>query len=628
MCGIVGFLHQREAQIGHLLIQRATDQIRHRGPDAAGFYQDEYVALGHRRLSILDLSDNGAQPMSDSSGNYVIVFNGEIFNYRELRKTYFSDDYPWRSDSDTELLLELYIKKGSEVLNLLRGFFAFAVYSKSDRSLFLARDRFGKKPLYYSQEKEGCFSFASELSALMELGFPKELDKVSLAQYFHFNYVPEPYSIFKGVHKLPAGHFLEVSRAGISTHCYYKLPKVSPAVIPDYPTTQQKLVQLLDEAVQDRMISDVPLGAFLSGGIDSSVVVALASRHTSNLKTFSIGYTDNPFFDETRFAESVAKKFKTEHSVFRLSTYDIESEVESVLNALSEPFADSSAIPLYILSKQTKQHVTVALSGDGGDELFAGYNKHKAEYAIRRQSWFKPLANRLLPVFNTLPGSRNSWSANKIRQAHKYLSGFVMSPSDRYWNWAGFISDEGVSRLCKLSAKEKLEYISRRSNILNEYHQTDTMLDYLKTDIQLVLQSDMLVKVDRMSMANGLEVRSPFLDHRVVEFALSLPDRYKIKGTMGKRIVQDAFRSVLPHEIYSRPKKGFEVPLLSWFRGSWRSRIEREYLSDKCIQDQGLFDLRCIQEQRHKLFSTHPGDAAPTIWGLVVFQYWYRRFMD
>jgi asparagine synthase (glutamine-hydrolysing) len=357
-------------------------------------------------------------------------------------------------------------------------------------------------------------------------------------------------------------------------------------------------------------------------------VVALASRHTSNLKTFSIGYTDNPFFDETRYAESVAKKFGTAHSVFRLSTEDIESEVESVLNLLSEPFADSSAIPLYILSKRTKQQVTVALSGDGGDEIFAGYNKHKAEYAIRRHSWLNPLANVILPVINTFPGSRNSWSANKIRQAQKYLSGLKMSPTDRYWNWAGFISDNVTFSLCSLSAEEQFEYLSRRIEILKGYQQTDALLDYLKTDIQLVLQGDMLVKVDRMSMANSLEVRSPFLDHRVVEFALSLPDRYKIKGTMGKRIVQDAFRNVLPAEIYDRPKKGFEVPLLSWFRGSWRNRIEKEYLSDELIIAQGLFQPDSVRSLKDKLFSSAPGDSVASTWALIVFQYWWKKYLS
>jgi len=625
MCGIAGYFQDGSRQNDAHLIERATNKISHRGPDAAGYYRDEYIALGHRRLSILDVSEKGAQPMTDRSGNYVIVFNGEIFNYRELRNTHFSSDHPWRSDSDTELLLELFIKKGPEALNLLRGFFAFALYSKSDRSLFLARDRYGKKPLYYHAGENGHFSFASELGALIEFGIPKVLDRVSLAQYFHFNYIPESYSIFKGVHKLAAGHFMEIKGSAIRTKSYYQLPASPSDVVPDYSTAQQNLVSLLDEAVQDRMIADVPLGAFLSGGIDSSVVVALASRHTDRLKTFSIGYTDNPFFDETRYAESVAKKFGTEHNVFRLSTGDIESEVEAVLNSLSEPFADSSAIPLYILSKRTKQHVTVALSGDGGDELFAGYNKHKAEYVLRHHSYLSPLAKLLKPALGLLPASRNSWSANKIRQAKKYLGGLTLSPQERYWNWAGILNDKEVFRLIDLDDSESMNYQDRRLNILKDYIHTDTLFDFLCTDIQLVLQGDMLVKVDRMSMANGLEVRSPFLDHRVVEFALSLPDRYKIMGAMGKRILQDAFRNVLPAEIYDRPKKGFEVPLLSWFRGSWRSRIEKEYLSDDFISQQDLFDLESIRLIKSKLFSSDPGDSAATVWALIVFQHWWKK---
>jgi asparagine synthase (glutamine-hydrolysing) len=420
---------------------------------------------------------------------------------------------------------------------------------------------------------------------------------------------------------------MEIKGSAILTQSYYQLPASPSDVVLDYSKAQQNLVTLLDEAVQDRMIADVPLGAFLSGGIDSSVVVALASRHTDRLKTFSIGYTDNPFFDETHYAESVAKKFGTEHNVFRLTTSDIESEVEAVLNSLSEPFADSSAIPLYILSKKTKQHVTVALSGDGGDELFAGYNKHKAEYALRHQTYLSPLAKLLNPAFRLLPASRNSWSANKIRQAKKYLGGLTLSPRDRYWNWAGILNDIEVFRLIDLDGSENKDYQDRCLNILKGYVHTDTLFDFLCTDIQLVLQGDMLVKVDRMSMANGLEVRSPFLDHRVVEFALSLPDRYKIMGAMGKRILQDAFRNVLPAEIYDRPKKGFEVPLLSWFRGSWRSRIEKEYLSDDFISQQDLFDLESIRLIKSKLFSSDPGDSVATVWALIVFQHWWKRTM-
>ncbi|MCF8221121.1 MAG: asparagine synthase (glutamine-hydrolyzing) [Cryomorphaceae bacterium] len=628
MCGIAGCFHSGNAQIDQPVIQRATERIKHRGPDAFGFFQDEHIALGHRRLSILDISEKGAQPMIDRSGNYVIVFNGEIFNYRELRNTYFPSDHPWRSDSDTELLLDLYLTKGPEALNLLRGFFAFALYSKSDCSLFLARDRFGKKPLYYHEGENGMFSFASELGALMEFGVNRSIDKSSMAQYFHFNYIPEPYSIYQEVHKLPAGHFMEVKKSSSTIHCYYQLPSCNVEVDTNYHSAQQKLKYLLDEAVQERMISDVPLGAFLSGGIDSSVVVALASRYHSNLKTYSIGYTDNPFFDETRYAESVAKKFGTDHSVFRLSTSDIEEQIDSVLNSLSEPFADFSAIPLHILSQKTKAHVTVALSGDGGEELVAGYNKHKAEYALRQQARLRPLAKLLNPAFRLLPSSRNSCTANKFRQLQKYVGGLTLSPADRYWSWAGILSDEEVFQLATLTDPEYQEYDVRRRNILKSYRRTDNMSDYLRTDIQLVLQSDMLVKVDRMSMAHGLEVRSPFLDHRIVEFALSLPDRYRISGTMGKRIVQDAFKNILPAEIYNRPKKGFEVPLLSWFRGSWKNRIENDYLSDDFIKEQGLFDVESIQRIRRKLFSVDPGDSVATTWALIVFQHWWKRQKD
>ena len=628
MCGITGIYAFNDGSSQRLdRIRSATGAIKHRGLDGEGVFNDERVALGHRRLSILDLSDKAAQPMQDPSENFVIVFNGEIFNYRTLKSQYFDTDYPWRSDSDTELLLALYKKFGVDCLSMLHGFFAFAIYNRHEQSILLARDRFGKKPLYYSHEPGEYFVFASELDSLMKFGIPRELDPVSVSQYFHFNYIPESASVLKNVKKLPAGFFLMLSMDKLEELSFYRLPHQKESVS-SYSQSQRKLIELLDRSVQDRMISDVPVGAFLSGGVDSSVVVALASRHTQHLKTFSIGYSDNPYFDETHYAELVARKFNTEHTVFKLSTSDIEAEIDHVLNSFSEPFADSSAIPLYILAKQTRQHVTVALSGDGGDEIFAGYNKHKAEFSIRRNAGLRGLANLFEPFARALPASRNSPLSNRVRQARKYLGGLLLSPKERYWSWAGIMEDEEALHLCRLTADNIDEYNRRKVEILHTYESVDTLQDYLRTDIGLVLQSDMLVKVDRMSMANGLEVRSPFLDHRVVEFAMGLPDKYKVQGRMGKRIVQDALRNLLPAEIYNRPKKGFEVPLLDWFRGSWRSRIDNEYLAEDFIKEQGLFDLAAISRIKGKLFSNDPGDSVATVWALIVFQHWWKRYLS
>ncbi len=628
MCGIAGIFALNSSHRNKLsTIAAATKAIAHRGPDAEGIFSDEHIALGHRRLSILDLSEKAGQPMQDPSGNYVIVFNGEIFNYTELKSQYFDPGHRWRSDSDTELLLELFMKFGKGCLSMLHGFFALAIYDRKDQVLFMARDRFGKKPLYFYHKPGEYFAFASELGSIMQIGIPRELDLVSLSQYFHFNYIPEPASIFKNVEKLPAGFYLTITSSQLERLPYYELHVQNESIL-TYDHSKDRLIKLLDKSVQDRMVSDVPLGAFLSGGIDSSVVVALASRFTNQLKTFSIGYTDNPFFDETHHAELVARKFNTEHTVFKLSTQDIENEIENVLNSFSEPFADSSAIPLYILSKQTRKHVTVALSGDGGDEIFAGYNKHKAELSTRRTAFLQPLGQVLSPAIRLLPASRNTSVSNKIRQVQKYLKGLSLSSQDRYWEWAGMLSDKKTFDLCQLNSTAIHDYETRRKDILARYMHSDTLQDFLRTDVSLVLQSDMLVKVDRMSMANGLEVRSPFLDDRVVEFAMGLPDDFKVKGGMGKRIVQDAFRNILPAEIYNRPKKGFEVPLLDWFKSSWRSRIENEYLSEQFICDQGIFDPESTSTVKKRLFSNNPGDAPATAWALIVFQHWWKRFLQ
>ena len=346
-----------------------------RGPDGGAFSIHDSVGLGHRRLSIIDTSENASQPMSDPSGRYTITFNGEIFNYQELREKYFPDKGDWHSQSDTEVLLHLFIKLKENCLPLLSGFFAFAIYDNQQQELFLARDRFGKKPVNYIRN-ENYFAFASELKALMAYDIPKKLNYTSLVQYLQLNYIPQPFSIFEDVRKLEAGHYLFISKNIFEIKPYYELKWTHTDRSISYDQACSKLEILMDDSVRKRLISDVPLGAFLSGGIDSSVVVALASHHTRHLNTFSIGYADNPFFDETYYANLVAKRYQTNHTVFSLSNHHFLEHIDNILSYIDEPFADSSAIPEYILSFYTRKHVTVALSGDGGDEVFAGYNKH------------------------------------------------------------------------------------------------------------------------------------------------------------------------------------------------------------------------------------------------------------
>jgi asparagine synthase (glutamine-hydrolysing) len=630
MCGITGILAFTDKGAGRLQkTVAATAALQRRGPDGGGVCETPRAWLGHRRLSIIDTSDNGAQPMTDPTGRYSIIFNGEIFNYRALKQQYFPGKDDWQSASDTELLLHLYIQQREACLPLLSGFFAFAIYDHVEETLFLARDRFGKKPLLYTAT-EDYFAFASEMKGLLAYDIPRVIDYTVLLQYLQLNYIPQPQSLLQGVQKLPPGHYLVVKNSVGEARAYYELQIRRPAAVPGYEAAQQQLVSLLDESVQKRLIADVPLGAFLSGGIDSSVVVALASRHTSRLSTFSIGYKDHPFFDETRYARLVADRYKTNHTVFSLGSEDFLAHIDGVLSYIDEPFADSSALPLYILSRHTRQHVTVALSGDGGDEVFAGYNKHAAEWKMRQRGLLNRLVQAGGPLWKRLPQSRNTKLTNLFRQLSRFAEGASLGPRDRYWRWAGFMDQGQAMQLLaaeKRSLVEESRYAAVKSHLMRHLDGGAALEDFLLTDMELVLLSDMLVKVDLMSMANGLEVRSPFLDHAVVDFAFSLPTAYKIDGRMKKKIVQDAFRSQLPPEIYNRPKHGFEIPLLDWFRRELRPLITDQLLADDFIAEQGIFHPPAISSLKQRLFSGNPGDAHATTWALLVFQSWWKQWM-
>ncbi|WP_026462954.1 asparagine synthase (glutamine-hydrolyzing) [Adhaeribacter aquaticus] len=634
MCGISGVY--AFSDIGRDFLDKlkaSTDAIASRGPDSQGHFFHDHCGLGHRRLSILDLTADGAQPMYDESGRYSIVFNGEIFNFPKLKKRLKDSGYTFFSGTDTEVILKLYIQEGKGFIKRLNGFFAFAIYDKEEDSLFIARDRYGEKPLLIYKDEDKLL-FASEMKAMLAFGIARKLDYASLYQYLQFNYIPGPASIFKGVKKLEPGHYLFIKKNKVYKKAWYKIPydkrkvKTQPLT---YQEQQEKLVKLLDEATQRRMISDVPLGAFLSGGIDSSVVVALASRHTDKLNTFSIGYKDEPFFDETHYAELVAKKYKTNHTVFSLTNQDLYDHLFDVLDYTDEPFADSSALAVYILSKRTREKVTVALSGDGADEIFAGYNKHMGDFKVRQGGFAAEVITGLSPLWEMLPKSRNSPLGNKIRQFQRFAEGMTASAKSRYYNWATFADEDEVkSILCKRSKKMvgKGMYKKRKKQILEHIHQDGDINEVLYTDMQLVLQNDMLVKVDLMSMANSLEVRTPFLDYKVVDFAFSLPQSSKIDNSMKKKIVQDAFRSMLPEELYKRPKHGFEVPLLKWFQNELRPMITDDLLSDEFIEAQGIFSVDGIRKLKAKLFSKNPEDIHARIWALIVFQYWWKKWMS
>ncbi|MCA8833431.1 asparagine synthase (glutamine-hydrolyzing) [Hymenobacter pini] len=633
MCGISGVFAFTDAGRNSLASLRAsTDAIESRGPDSQGHFVFERCGLGFRRLAILDLTADGNQPMTDESGRYTIVFNGEIFNFKELRQKLVARGHRFHSQTDTEVVLHMYIAEGRNFLKKLNGFFDFAIYDKEEDSIFLARDRMGEKPLLVYRDEDKLL-FSSEMKSLLALGIPRKLDYVSLSHYLQLNYIPGPATIFKGVKKLLPGHYMYVKGKKVVRKRWYKVPydpkKVEKNKL-SYEQQQAKLVEILDEATARRLVADVPVGAFLSGGIDSSVVVALASRHTQHLNTFSIGYRDEPFFDETKYAKLVADRYKTNHTVFSLTNQDLYDHIFDVLNYIDEPFADSSALAVYILSKRTREKATVALSGDGADELFAGYNKHMGEFQVRQGGFKAEAVTGLNLLWDVLPKSRNSFFGNKIRQFQRFSRGMLSGPKDRYWDWASFASEKDARGLLSAGARRKVGKKlaeKRRKAILEDIHADGDLNEVLLTDTKLVLPYDMLTKVDLMSMANSLEVRPPFLDPNVVRFAFSLPVSSKIDAKMKKKIVQDAFRPMLPEELYKRPKHGFEVPLLKWFRGELRPLIEDDLLSDGFIEAQGVFDVDAIRGLKKQLFSSSPGDVHARIWALIVFQWWWKKWM-
>lgn len=631
MCGIAGAYSFKNKLVEQQCLQNAANSLNKRGPDNQNFVTIGKASLVHARLSIIDTSVAANQPIYDITQRYAIIFNGEIFNYQSVRDELLQKGVQFKTHSDTEVLLYAYIHFGESFLHKLNGFFAFAIHDKQEDTLFIACDRFGIKPLYYYSDDD-FFFFGSELKNILQFPIKKEIDWSAVSLYFQMNYIPGKNAIFKNIQRLEPGQQLSIRNNNIEIKRWYNIPYNALNAEQNqlsYEEQKKKLLALMDDSVRLRLIADVPLGAFLSGGIDSSVVTAMASRHTPHLNTFSIGFESNAFFDETPYANLVAKHFKTNHTVFKLKNDDLFESLHELLDYTDEPFADSSALLVNILSKFTRQHVTVALSGDAGDELFAGYNKHYGEWQMRNNSWQASIIHLLQPVWEKLPKSRSGNIANKIRQLERFAKGMDLKPAERWWQWCCINDTNYVEQLIGDKADLSItEMIKIRQQYASLVQYDGTLNDCLLADVNMVLPYDMLTKVDRMSMRNSLEVRVPFLDYRIVEFAFSLPVSSKINGNMKKKIVQDAFREVLPNELYNRPKKGFEVPLLQWFRTDLKDKILNDWLSDEYIQQQGVFNINTIQQLKLQLFSNNPGDVHAQIWALIVFQNFWRKYMD
>jgi len=615
MCGITGYISINKP-ITHSdgYLKAAVSTLNKRGPDHMGFYKDKNCELGHARLSIIDTSSEANQPMKDKSGRYIIIFNGEIYNFKELKNKLLEKGYQFSTQSDTEVVLYSYIEYGEKCIEKFNGFFGFCIYDSLENSSFLARDRYGIKQLYYSTNNEHLI-FGSELKALLAYPVDKTIDTDSLNMFFRYNYIPAPYSILKSCKKLLPGECIKVKNNKITVEKYYEYYNNTAPSTDSYKDAQIKIEELLYSSVESRMVSDVPLGTFLSGGVDSSIISLIASRFKKDLNTFSIGFPDEPLFDESSYAEEVAKHIGSKHHTFQLTNNTLYQHLEDILDYMDEPFADSSAINVFLLSKRTKEHVTVSLSGDGADELFSGYNKHAALLFADQQNFQNYLIKNMGMLFNNMPSSRNSKIGNLGRKLSKLNTGLKLNPLDRYEEWASFMNKNDVSTLTQ--NKKIINPIKDLS--FNNFN------DYLYADFNLVLANDMLKKVDLMSMANSLEVRTPFLDHQLVEYVFSLPTSYKIDSSTRKKILKDTFRKDLPKIVFERKKHGFEVPLEKWFQNELSSYLKDKVFNNNPMVNEGLIDQTQLSKIEFSLNKGNSGDTVLNTWALITLDNWFRK---
>ncbi len=615
MCGICGVV-DFESKPLRSRVEAMNMALRHRGPDMAGIQEFQECILGHSRLSILDLSESARQPMLSRHGTLALVFNGEIYNFQVIRSELEKKGYSFKTNSDTEVLLALYEEKEDRMLEDLNGMFSFAIWDDQKKRLFLARDRLGKKPLYYCYSPNR-FAFASEINSLARgARAPWHLSQQALFKYFLYDFVPAPETIFTEVKKLPAGHKAIFDKNGVVVERYWTLPLTDDSL--DYNKTTETLSALLEDSVKLRLISDVPLGAFLSGGIDSTLISALVARQASQrIKTFSIAFPGTSH-DESRWSQLAAAALDTDHREFS-SPLDVESVFPHMVRHFGEPFGDSSAIPTWSLAFHTRQEVTVALSGDGGDELFGGYDRYLAR-RLQVLYEFMPefLRDHLIePIIEKLPDTTDYYGTSIVKKLKLFVRACNRLRRDPNALVPRTFSQDQVARLTGIVYRPDTDPCLA---IAREYAGLDPVSAMMLTDIQTYLAEDILTKVDRMTMAHSLEVRCPLLDYRIVELACRMPLSFKIKSTTTKRILREAAKSLVPHPILTRAKYGFQMPLGEWLKGrlkKWAQSL--------------LFDLSLDLLDREyvtRLWDEHQSgkmDHAHRIWLLLVFQEWRRQ---
>ncbi|MFQ5903283.1 MAG: asparagine synthase (glutamine-hydrolyzing) [Candidatus Binatia bacterium] len=625
MCGICGVLSLDGNPVTEAVVEAMVGSLDHRGPDGSAVYVKNRVGLGHTRLKVIDLSPAAQQPMSNEDGTLGIVFNGEIYNYRELKGSLKSLGHAFRSQSDTEVILHLYEEKGDCCVEELDGMFAFALWDLRRLRLLLARDRVGKKPLfYYSNTK--LFAFASEIKALFRHpSVPADVDQSMVPSYFIYGYVPTPATFYQGISSLPAGHSLIVTPEGTQQkRPYWDLSFLPDGVCGSTFTNERQAASrvrdLVTDAVRKRLFADVSLGAFLSGGIDSTIVVGIMSHLMKEpVKTFSIGFEGDPAFDETRYSRIVAHYFKADHTEFVVRPRAIDL-IETLIWHHDGPFGDSSGIPAYIVSRLTKEHVTVALNGDGGDELFAGYSRfYGGIIADRIPSSIMQCANSVLSFF---PEPDNYY--HPLRKAQRFFRGAGSPFYERYSRWISLFYDDLEALLSKdlLVGRVETDRIAYFRGYLEKVSQYTPLSRLLYLNFKTYLLDDLLVKMDRMTMAHGLEVRSPFLDRGLIEYAATLPDSMKLRWGGTKYILRRAFSDLLPTEVLTRGKMGFGVPLGAWFRGELRDYIQDLLLAPDA-RIRGYLNQGYVKKVIHE--HVHTGrDHGLRLWAILAFEVWLR----
>jgi asparagine synthase (glutamine-hydrolysing) len=623
MCGIAGMIGREGETVTAEEVRRMTDTIVHRGPDDEGIFAQDNVGLGMRRLSIIDLS-GGRQPIYNEDRTVTVVFNGEIYNFPELRRELESRGHQFYTHSDTEVIVHLYEEMGADCITQLRGMFAIALYDAKQNSILLARDRLGKKPLYYAV-REGRLYFGSEIKAMLAVA-PElaSVDPEGVLQFFYFGYIPDPQSAFRDIRKLPPGHLAEYRDGQIQVREYWDVPAYGVNDPGSDEACLNEMERRLAEAVRIRLISDVPLGALLSGGVDSSIVVALMARESSGpVKTFSIGFRKADF-NETEYASLVAKRFGTDHHQLIVDP-DIADTLNHLTGMMEEPFGDSSMIPTYCVSQLARQHVTVALSGDGGDELFAGYDRYIVNWRRRRYDFVPGWAGKIyrdhlyprLP--STVKGRKLSWNIT-LSSRDRYLDGVSFLPA--LHRERNLFSDDFVA-----SAQHWTDPFRRFERYYDDAPATDQLSRLMYLDTKTYLTADILTKVDRMSMATSLEMRCPILDHKFVEWVAGLPVKYKFRdGTRKFLFKKLAERLGVPSELLHRRKQGFSLPLVHWMRNELKDELLPILLEPRTLQ-RGYFRAEAIRGVLDEHF-TGRRDHSGILWMLLVFELWHRNFLE